>query len=83
MQWGTWERPFESLPDAIQFPNFAPIREAFLQAVKEVRFSYSLAVSYMLEATYRSDQEFFRSIFRIQSFATPPMPSCVCDEEAI
>lgn len=57
MQWGKWERPFESLPDAIQFPNFEPIREAVLQAVKEVWFSFPLAVSYILEANYQSDQE--------------------------
>ena len=81
MQWGKWERPFESLPDAIQFPNFAAIREAFLQAVKEVCFSYFLAISYMLEATYRSDREDSGAFLGYSHLLL--LPLCVCDEEAI
>jgi hypothetical protein len=48
IQWGKWERPYESLPDAVKWPAFAPIRENMLEALQWVR-SLSQLILLLLE----------------------------------
>ncbi|CAK9265275.1 unnamed protein product [Sphagnum jensenii] len=41
IQWGKWERPYESLPDAVKWPAFAPIRENMLEALQWLEIIWS------------------------------------------